>query len=64
MTTYTSPGGTVPGLFADMLSQPHLLIAGASGSGKSVLINGLICATLRYHRCQALISQFPVIRTI
>lgn len=29
-------------LFADMLRQPHLLIAGATGSGKSVIVNNLI----------------------
>lgn len=45
---YTSPGGNVPGLLADMLTQPHVLIAGASGSGKSTLINGLIAAALRW----------------
>lgn len=45
----TSPGGTVHGLYADMLRQPHLLIAGASGSGKSVLLNGLICTVLQHH---------------
>lgn len=47
--TITNPGGAVYGLFADMLRQPHLLIAGASGSGKSVLLNGLICAALLSH---------------
>lgn len=47
----TTPGGTSYGLFADMLKQPHLLIAGATGSGKSVVINGLI------H--EALIQSFP-----
>lgn len=40
MKKITNIGGQVPGLFADMLDQPHVLIAGASGSGKSVLLNG------------------------
>lgn len=43
---YTTPGGAVYNLFLDMNSQAHLLIAGASGSGKSVLVNGLICTAL------------------
>lgn len=45
---YNLPGGTVYALFCDMLKQSHLLIAGASGSGKSVLVNGLICTALHY----------------
>lgn len=44
---YTTPGGKVCCLFKDMLSRPHLLIAGETGSGKSVLENGLICTVLR-----------------
>ena len=40
--TWTAPGGEVSNLYYDMLEQPHLLIAGATGSGKSVVINGLL----------------------
>ena len=39
---YRTPSGTVSRAYLDMLHQPHLLIAGATGAGKSVLINGLI----------------------
>lgn len=46
METYTTPTGMTYDLFTDMLKQSHLLIAGASGSGKSVLVNGLICTAL------------------
>ena len=46
MMTFMLPQGTTYNLFSDMLEQTHLLIAGASGSGKSVLVNGLICTAL------------------
>lgn len=43
---WTTPAGIAVKSFLDMLEQPHLLIAGASGSGKSVVINGLIHTAL------------------
>lgn len=39
---YVSPGGQYYKLFADMAEQTHLLIAGATGSGKSVVLNGIL----------------------
>lgn len=44
--TWTTPQGTAYNLYKDMLQQPHLLIAGATGSGKSVVINGIMYTAL------------------
>lgn len=43
---WTTPTGDYFTLYKNMLSQPHLLIAGATGSGKSVIINGLVYTAL------------------
>ncbi len=43
---WTTPAGQRNLFYYDVLQQPHVLIAGATGSGKSVLINGLIYTAL------------------
>lgn len=43
---YLTPSGSRFKLYSDMLNQSHLLIAGATGSGKSVLMNSLISTAL------------------
>lgn len=43
---WRTPSGQYSRLYKDMLNQVHLLIAGAAGSGKSVVINGLIHAAM------------------
>lgn len=46
MTQWNTPGGMAAASCLDMLAQPHLLIAGSTGSGKSVLINSLVYTAL------------------
>ena len=49
--TWYTPAGTYSRLCADILQQPHTLIAGATGSGKSVLINSIMAAALYKAPC-------------
>lgn len=44
--TYVTPSANYYTLYADMLQQTHILIAGATGSGKSVVINGIMHTAL------------------
>ena len=53
---YKTPGGQYYDIFQDMLDQTHLLIAGSTGSGKSVLINGLITHYFKARRSMNLFS--------
>lgn len=46
MIQWHTPGGMAATSCLDMLKQPHLLIAGSTGSGKSVLLNSLIYTAL------------------
>ena len=45
--TWDTPNITYSRLYADMLRQVHILIAGATGSGKSTVVNGMIHAALK-----------------
>lgn len=50
---WKTPSGITYDLYEDMLQQAHLLIAGTTGSGKSVVINALIYTALFNAPCQA-----------
>lgn len=44
--TWTTPAGHRYALYRSLLEQPHVMVAGATGSGKSVVINALIYTAL------------------
>ena len=44
--SYRTPSGKIYRLYKDLSDRPHVLIAGATGSGKSVVLNGIIQAVL------------------
>lgn len=44
--TYITPSGSAPAVYVDILQQPHTLIAGTTGSGKSCAINGIVYTAL------------------
>lgn len=46
MKKYVSPSGAYYKIYEHMAQQTHLLVAGATGSGKSVIINGIIYTAL------------------
>lgn len=48
---YITPAGQYSRLYADMLDQSHLLIAGATGAGKTSVVNGIIQAALYKAPC-------------
>ncbi len=52
MKTWTTPSGEYNRLFDIMTKENHLLIAGASGSGKSVVLNGIITRLLYSAPCE------------
>ena len=49
--TWKTPGGSYSRLYNEFLHQTHFLIAGATGAGKSTVVNGMIHAALYKAPC-------------
>ena len=45
---YKRPTGSIYTLYNNMLKETHLLLAGATGAGKSTVLNAIICTALHY----------------
>ena len=45
---YKRPTGSIYTLYNNMLNETHLLLAGATGAGKSTVLNAIICTALHY----------------
>lgn len=56
---HVTPGGRYANIYANMADQTHLLIAGRTGSGKSVVVNGIIHSLLCRRTCSQ--EQFILI---
>lgn len=59
VSAYRTPGGSISSLYQELAARPHLLIAGATGSGKSVATNGIIYNILA--TCSPFRAQFILI---
>lgn len=58
---YETPGGKYSTLYRKALDQPHLLIAGATGSGKSVFIAGLMSVIMHRLPCDTAGGAFCIL---
>lgn len=47
LTEFTTPAGVRSGILTALTQEPHLVIAGCTGSGKSVLLHGIIYRLLQ-----------------